>query len=150
MENNKPTLLEYNRIHYWIRSRYGVASKCEFIETCNRKSKSYDWALKKGCSHTKDVENYIQLCKSCHAIYDKKGIGRIISKETRKKMSIAKKGVIPINKGNDSKVLICCAHCKKSFKAYKSKKSKYCSYDCRYTDMTNKPSRNTEGNNGRN
>jgi hypothetical protein len=124
---------EYRNIHYWIRTKFGKASKCEFTKTCKGKSKTYDWALKKGCEHARKRENYIELCKSCHAIYDRIGVGRKMSKEARIKMSKAKKGITAHNKGKDSRLVYKCPTCKTEFKSYrdKSKKKRYCSLSCR-------------------
>lgn len=141
---------KYRKIHYWLRRTYGNASKCEFTETCKGISNKYDWALKDGCDHEKKRENYIELCKSCHAIYDKKGVGRKMSKTAREKMSAAKKGTTPVNKGNNSMVHKVCGYCKCDYKAYKSKRKTYCSIECRNLDMIGKPTRNKNGRKGKN
>lgn len=60
---------EYSSIHYWIKKSYGKASKCENKE-CKGKSKNYQWALKKGYSYERKRINFLQLCVSCHTIYD--------------------------------------------------------------------------------
>jgi len=85
---------EYRKVHYWLRRTYGNASRCEFSDTCKGISSKYDWALKSGCRYEKKRENYIELCKSCHAIYDKRGVGRTITESTKRKMSKAKKRVV--------------------------------------------------------
>ena len=59
---------EYNKIHNWIRYNYGKAIKCSFCDGNN--AKRFEWALLKGCSYEKRIENYIQLCPSCHRKYD--------------------------------------------------------------------------------
>lgn len=60
---------EYDKIHYWLRRTFGSATKCE-DENCQKKSKTYQWALLKGKEYIKKRENFIQLCKSCHTKYD--------------------------------------------------------------------------------
>mgnify|MGYP001579767579 CR=1 FL=1 len=37
---------------------------------CPGKSKCFEWALIKGKKHDHNIKNYMQLCKSCHRIYD--------------------------------------------------------------------------------
>lgn len=61
--------LAYGNIHHWLQYKYGSASICE-NNKCIGTSKKYEWALKKGKSHDKKRENYLQLCKSCHVKYD--------------------------------------------------------------------------------
>jgi len=75
---------EYNRIHAWLKREYGKADYCESAR-CNKKSNSYHWALKKGHEHIKERDAYIQLCPSCHKIYD-------MNNKTKEKMSLAKSG----------------------------------------------------------
>ncbi len=56
-------------IHTWLRRTFGSANKCENPD-CNGKVKKYTWALKKGCKYERSRDNYMQLCRSCHAKYD--------------------------------------------------------------------------------
>ena len=61
----------YSQFHGWIRKNYGPAKKCS-SKKCKGESKQFEWALKKGKKHSKNIRNYKQLCKKCHAIYDKR------------------------------------------------------------------------------
>ena len=61
----------YAHFHNWIRKTSGPAWKCE-SKKCNKKSKQYEWALKRGKVHSKNIQNYKQLCKKCHSRYDKR------------------------------------------------------------------------------
>lgn len=84
----------YQNVHYWLRAKFGMASKCDF---CNVKGGKYEWALKKGYSYEKNIENFVSLCQSCHRRYDAtdeaiekqrlKMLGRKASDETKRKMS---------------------------------------------------------------
>jgi hypothetical protein len=65
----------YNKLHYWLRTTYGKATKCE-MSGCNRKSKNYGWALIHPHKYEYNRENYWQLCKSCHSKYDLTEEGR--------------------------------------------------------------------------
>ena len=59
----------YNRIHYWLRSRFGKANQCE-IESCDGSSKNFEWMLKAGKRYTFDRNNYMMACRKCHVRYD--------------------------------------------------------------------------------
>jgi len=73
-------------VHSWLRRIHGVANRCDFCKTKN--TYRYEWSLKKGCKYEPKIENFQQLCVKCHRNYD-------MTDETRKKMSIAKKGKPP-------------------------------------------------------
>lgn len=60
---------EYDLIHKWIKRHYGKACKCE-SDNCQNKPKRFEWALKKGFNYERNIENFIQLCPSCHRKYD--------------------------------------------------------------------------------
>ena len=81
----------YYRVHSWITYHYGKANKCENKECKAKSIKRYEWALKKGFKYTKDINSFIQLCSSCHTLYD-------FTDETRKKISASKKGKPAKNK----------------------------------------------------
>lgn len=59
----------YSAVHYWLKKKYGKATKCENKE-CKGTSTNYEWAKKKECEYEKKRENFIMLCKSCHAKQD--------------------------------------------------------------------------------
>lgn len=58
----------YASAHKWLVYHFGRAKKCEKCGTL--KSSKYEYALLKGKKHEKSRENYIELCASCHKIYD--------------------------------------------------------------------------------
>lgn len=71
-ENNgmwKGEKAKYHAIHTWLVRNFGLAIKCE-SSNCNGKSKSFEYALKKGYNHNHNRHFYIQLCQSCHRKYD--------------------------------------------------------------------------------
>lgn len=73
---------DYNKVHQWLRYYFGKALKCEF---CGIKDATYNWALKRECDYEKKRDNFLELCRSCHAKYD-------CTDDTRAKMSeIAKR-----------------------------------------------------------
>lgn len=67
IKKNRPS--NYDKVHYWLRKNYGSPKICE-LEDCPKKSKTFDWALKKGKRHEKIRDNYIRLCRQCHTKYD--------------------------------------------------------------------------------
>lgn len=71
----------YTAFHQWLKRKYGKANKCENPKcvyprmTANGilwSPKRFEWAKIHGYEHDHKRENYWQLCKSCHAIYDRK------------------------------------------------------------------------------
>jgi len=60
----------YQNIHCWIRYHYGKASLCENKDCKCLNIKRYEWALKKGKTYEKNIDNFKQLCSSCHKNYD--------------------------------------------------------------------------------
>jgi hypothetical protein len=54
--------------HSWIYNNFGKANKCE-NNKCDKKCKTFQWANISGEYH-RDMNDWKQLCKSCHAKYD--------------------------------------------------------------------------------
>ena len=61
---------EYSNIHQWIRSHYGSATKCENNNCEYNDPKRFEWALRKGKKYEKNINNFKQMCASCHRKYD--------------------------------------------------------------------------------
>ena len=78
----------YKGIHTWLSKEYGRANKCENT-ACPSSSRRFEWALKRGCIYERKRENFIQLCKSCHANYD-------YTETWRKNISISGKKIVRI------------------------------------------------------
>lgn len=66
----KPQPVSYFVLHSWLKYHYGKPLKCE-NPNCFGKSKFYHWAKVRGKEYKKIRENFIQLCASCHQLYDK-------------------------------------------------------------------------------
>lgn len=62
--------VSYWGIHKWLVKQFGNANKCE-RKQCYKRNFIYQWALRKGKNYERKRENFIQLCKSCHSIYDR-------------------------------------------------------------------------------
>lgn len=58
----------YDSIHGWLRRNFTKSHICSSCKTTS--ANKYDWALKKGCEYAKDINNFIELCRSCHLEYD--------------------------------------------------------------------------------
>jgi nitrate/TMAO reductase-like tetraheme cytochrome c subunit len=56
----------YSAIHMWLRFHYDKTGECS---QCH-KTKPTEWALRKGKEHTCNIEHYLELCISCHRLYD--------------------------------------------------------------------------------
>lgn len=69
----------YDSVHKWLRKHYGKATKCEHCGVLKYYFR-YEYALRKGKQYEKKRENFIQLCKKCHVVYDE-----IIERLTEKK-----------------------------------------------------------------
>lgn len=77
---------QYQRVHQWLSYYHGKATKCENENCIKRNQKRFEWALKKDCKYEKKLENFIQLCPSCHRKYDFTPlIGKKISDSRNKK-----------------------------------------------------------------
>lgn len=66
----------YSTAHLWINKYFGKAIKCENRKNnilkfrCSKKSNNFQWAKKKGHRYSRNIEDYFQLCVSCHSKYD--------------------------------------------------------------------------------
>ena len=71
----------YDDTHHWLREKYGIATKCENVEcfyprfSPNKKNRMYtpkrfEWANISG-EYRKDRNDFIQLCPSCHILWDR-------------------------------------------------------------------------------
>lgn len=73
-ENNKNwkgDLVGYNALHTWVSKWYGKPKTCEHCQKTNLVGRNIDWANKSG-RYKRDREDWLRLCKRCHALYDKK------------------------------------------------------------------------------
>lgn len=104
---------DYQAIHHFLRKHYGKAIICEG-DDCSSITKIYNWALRHGYKYEKKRENFIQLCRSCHAKYD-------ITEHTRQKISRNKMGKKPLRfiKGY-------CVTCKADLPIPRQSLTKYC------------------------
>lgn len=68
--NWKGAKAKYEAIHSWLIYNYGKATKCMNLE-CKGISEKYEHALLKGKLYEQKIENFVDLCKSCHTSYDK-------------------------------------------------------------------------------
>ena len=62
----------YQNLHTKLVKENGNANTCENINCNYINPKRFEWALKKGSSYSDNINDYIQLCPSCHRKYDQK------------------------------------------------------------------------------
>lgn len=72
----------YRKVHKYLAKNYGKASKCEMVN-CPKLRDKYHYALKKGFEYEFKIENFIQLCVTCHKRYD-------MNDQTRENIRIGK------------------------------------------------------------
>lgn len=65
--NWKGNKVGYISLHEWIRKRKGNAKKC--VLNPSHKSKRFEWANISG-KYKRNVNDYIELCPSCHRKFD--------------------------------------------------------------------------------
>lgn len=59
----------YSAIHHWLVKNFGKPNKCE-SPTCKKISERFHWCLLKGEEYSHDRKKFIQMCSSCHRLYD--------------------------------------------------------------------------------
>ena len=66
--NWKGDKAKYSTIHSWLSNKFKSKKKiCQFC----KKKKKLDFALKKGKKHSRSINGYFLLCRSCHIKYDR-------------------------------------------------------------------------------
>ena len=65
-KNSKGEDIGYSAIHMWIASKKKKINLCEY---CKKKGKT-DYA-NKSHKYKKDVNDWLELCRKCHVLYDK-------------------------------------------------------------------------------
>jgi hypothetical protein len=78
----------YNSKHAWINRNYGKASHCE--NDITHESKVFDWANISG-EYKREVNDYKQLCRSCHRTMDNGDLCKRGHKLTEENTSIKQK-----------------------------------------------------------
>ncbi len=56
--------------HLWMVKHFGKATYCSFDP--NHKAKRYEWANISG-KYERDPRDYMQMCPSCHRLFDLRG-----------------------------------------------------------------------------
>lgn len=102
---NKSKTKHYANFHAHLKRKFGKALKCENKECTFDSPKRFEWALLKGKEYSKNPNDYIQLCVSCHRRYD-------FTEQQRSRMSASHTGKInPKSQGSNhfkSKPIIQC------------------------------------------
>lgn len=93
-----PETTDYNKYmstHSWIARHYGRANSCS--NNPQHTGPNFQWANVTGV-YEKDVDNFKQLCRSCHAKLDMTEHSRRVSKEKAINNSYASKPVVQMTK----------------------------------------------------
>jgi len=127
----------YAALHQWVKLRLDKPSACEH---CWRNT-SLDLANKSG-NYTRDLSDWLWLCKQCHHVYDGRdeclNIGRELkkglplSKEHKKKLRDSHLGKEPWNKTNIYKN---CSYCGVSFRVEPKANRKFCKRECYWDSL---------------
>lgn len=68
----------YSGLHTWLRKNHGRATRCERAdETCSKKM--FDWANVSG-GYARDINDFMQLCRSHHVRMDKNWLKELRNK----------------------------------------------------------------------
>ena len=65
----------YSAVHQWIRRVWGKPTKCAHCSITE--GRRLEWATV-GDTVTRDREDWLQLCRSCHKIYDDTRHGTVV------------------------------------------------------------------------
>ena len=88
----------YGTSHRWMSTNFGNPSFCENIG-CSGMSEKFDWALKKNRKASRNRNDYLRLCRSCHMKYDMNDSKRLFLSEIAKKQARDGKTKFPTFKG---------------------------------------------------
>lgn len=87
----------YSTIHKYLASHYVKDGICISCGPARRT----EWALLHGREHSRNIDDYQEMCHSCHMRYDQ--LGHEVTQETRDKIGrgnvVSLKGHVPWNKG---------------------------------------------------
>jgi hypothetical protein len=61
--------VKYRSLHSWIVSNLGQPETCEFCGKSGLSGHHIDWANRSG-NYTRDFNDWLRLCRSCHMKYD--------------------------------------------------------------------------------
>lgn len=68
-KNWKGDEVSYNGLHKWVVNNFGQPSTCEHCGKEKLSGRSINWANVSG-NYTREREDWIRLCKSCHTKFD--------------------------------------------------------------------------------
>lgn len=59
----------YSTLHSWAKAHFDDPGHCEI---CMNEEKKLDWAIHRGKKYSRNREDWIRMCRSCHVSYDHK------------------------------------------------------------------------------
>jgi len=108
--------MTYSAIHQWVRYTWGKPDECEH---CDKVEGNFHWASKTN-NYTRNRNDWMRLCSSCHKYHD------------------LPEGWEPINKGQLTLHEKTCLKCNKNFKHFRNRVI-YCSVSCARSVNASKP-----------
>lgn len=72
----------YSAVHNWLRYNFGKADRCDFCGS----NRNIDWA-NKSHNYTRELNDWIKLCKKCHWKYDQVAWGVATKKFNLRKVT---------------------------------------------------------------
>ena len=71
---NRKEVLTYSGIHAWVKRTWGKANRCELCGKQNLTGHRVHWA-NKNHKYTRDRNEWMMVCRPCHAKYDQEHNG---------------------------------------------------------------------------
>lgn len=109
-------------IHEWFGKNYGKPKKCQNCGAIGRMLNgrwSVEWAIKRDTNYSRDVNDYLQLCKPCHTVYDLKVKRTDFGKECTHCGTLKKWSEFSVSKAKKDGHVALCKECdKKQAKEY--------------------------------
>ena len=65
----------YHALHVWIIKNFGQPDVCEFCDAKDLSGRQINWA-NKDHKYSRNREDWLRLCKSCHSAYDQTWLKR--------------------------------------------------------------------------
>lgn len=120
--------IEYHKHHTYLYHHFRhLKKKCDI---CGLKKENLEFALKFGHKYSRDINDYIILCKACHITYDVRNLCQNCGKFCRKELCVYCGIKIRSQKRKTLPFLMNCRYCGKECET-KFKNKQFCSTTCR-------------------
>lgn len=68
--------VKYHGLHHWVAKKLGTPNTCEHCGKSGLKGRQIHWA-NKSHQYKRDLNDWIRLCRMCHATYDGITVGGV-------------------------------------------------------------------------